>query len=165
MRRFFIRMDNRRTMSGYELFLEIFPACTIFMVRIGIYHYVYFLKDFEIPAVSHLFSWFGAFLALASLVLLASSELCFANLAARHALERSEQQQKQQMRMFQEQRDHDERLKALRHDMANHLKVLESLASLDDVQGYIHEIRQEINTGLQQIDTGNLTVNYSPPTP
>lgn len=159
VQRWIVRIDKERTISWSELFAGLFPACATFMARIGIYHYVYYLQELSTRQAVAEFTGIGAFLAFSTIVSIGASEKYFAYIHNRHELELAEQQLALQYEMFKEQRRNDEMLKSVYHDMANHMNVLQGMADLESVQGYIRELGERTSGILEDIDTGNGTLN------
>lgn len=154
-----VRLDPDRKMSGSELFICLFPPCAMLAVRIGIYHYCYFLSPAVQSEGMQVLAWLGGLLAFSILVSLSSSELYFASLRTRQELHLAQQQLEQQYQSFQQQRARDEQLKSLSHDMENHLRVLHGMTGEQEARAYIDELTRKAQPLVEQVVTGSPTVD------
>lgn len=159
MQQWFVRIDRARTIDRRELFVGLFPGCAMFVARVGIYHYCYYLKEALSEEAQNVFLMISVFLAFAVLVSLAASELYFAYIHSREELVQAENQLDLQYQMFTERRRSDEQLKGIYHDMANHLNMLHSLAKDGKIQSYIEEIQAETREAMEDVETGNTTLD------
>lgn len=154
-----VRMEPDRKMTRSELFVCLFPPCTMLAVRIGIYHYFYFLGSDMQSEGARVLAWLGGLLAFSILVSLSSSELYFASLRTQQELQLAQRQLEQQYRSFQQQRIKDEQLKSLSHDMQNHLRVLHGMTGEPSAKEYIDDLTRKAEPLADQVVTGSPTVD------
>lgn len=159
LQRWVVRMDRARTVTGYELFVGLFPACAMFTARIGIYHYCYYQEAALAARGGQVFGLLGGLLGISTLVALGASELYFSYIHTREELQLAEQQLQQQYQLFQEQRTKDEQLKSVYHDMANHLSVLRGMTRSADAEQYIAALTRQTENALQGVATGSSTLD------
>lgn len=159
LQRWVVRMDPARAVTGYELFVGLFPACAMFTARIGIYHYCYYQEAALANRGEEVLGLLGGLLSISTLVALGASELYFSYIHTREELRLAEQQLQQQYQLFQEQRTKDEQLKSVYHDMANHLSVLREMTRSDDAEQYIATLTRQTETAMQGVSTGSSTLD------
>lgn len=154
-----VRMDPDRKMARSELFVCLFPPCAMLAVRIGIYHYFYFMPPDVQSEGAQVLAWLGGLLAFSILVSLSSSELYFASLRTQQELQLAQRQLEQQYKSFQQQRTKDEQLKSLSHDMQNHLRVLHGMTGEPSAKEYIDDLTRKAEPLTDQVITGSPTVD------
>lgn len=159
LQRWVVQMEPERKMSPSELFVCLFPPCTMLAVRIGIYHYFYFLQADARSDGTRVLAWLGGVLAFSILVSLSSSELYFSSLRTQQELQLAQRQLELQYRSFQQQRAQDEQLKSLSHDMQNHLRVLHSMTVESSAKQYIDDLTRQAEPLADQVVTGSPTVD------
>ena len=159
MRRYVIRLNTYRRLAARELFVELFPAYAAFFARIVLYHYSAELNHMLTPDARQAFSILGVLLTFSTLISLSANELYFSYSDSKRQLDLAQAQLKRQYEMFTERQRSDEQLKRVYHDMANHLNVLRSLRSTEEIRRYIGSIDEMTRSALEENDTGNETLN------
>ena len=159
MRRLFLRVERQREITGSALFSAIFPPFIMFSCRIAIYHYLYYLDTGIAEETRLVFYLIGLSLGMAVLVSLAAQERYFAAEAAAQELERAQEQLQRQYRQFSQQRENDEKIKGIYHDMANHMALLAEMQNMESVRSYVKELSEQVENAGCYLDTGNETLN------
>ncbi len=155
MKVYFVHIDKDRKMSGRELFSAIFPPTVIFFARIAIYHYAGQLNE-ETKAV---FETVGLVLSLGTLVSLVAEESYFNFEKTKKELAFANEQLQRQYERFSDLKANNEKIKAIYHDMENHMTLLSQMSDIGAVKEYVQYVSEQTGIALNQVDTGNETLN------
>lgn len=152
-----IYIDEKRTITYPELFISIFPALTCFFGNLV--NYTMFSQIQNIPAAKVSLVFLTVFFAVSTLVVLAGTEMYFKTETYRREVEESDKQLHLQYQLFLKEKQQDEQLRALHHDMKHHMETLHALSELEEVKEYVGLLKQEVEEALDQQDTGNAVLN------
>ena len=159
-RRRFLRIEPDGALDGWQTLLSVFPALVNFFTMVILYHSLFFDGTLVITDHFSAFAWIILLLALSSLtVLILINRLLFFQ-RQREELRLANQRIQDQYEQFERQRQSDEALRMLRHDMNNHLNTISGLLERQGAaQGYVKGLLEETSAALEEVDTGNPTLN------
>ena len=152
-----VRPDGARDVSVRELLLGLFPALACFLANLFLFEIVSLVpaaagrQGFPVYALT-------LFFGLAALVVLLNSETYFALRRLEEENERTRRQLEAQTRLFAAENESRERVRALRHDIANHLHAIERLAADAEgeaIRSYAEELRTAADAAESPARTGN----------
>ena len=159
IRRCAIRIDESRTISLHQMALSLFPALACFAANLEVYEILELMtkagENGNMLAVRLSVYFFG----VAALVVLLSSESYFTLAQYRSERERALNQLQAQYDLFVREKAADERLRALHHDMKNHLSTLEAMSESEGVRTYIANLRAAEEQASRPFHTGNATLD------
>lgn len=153
-----ILIDENRTISYPELFVSIFPAMTCFLANLINFGLFKNLSSINITEKIQLAS-LTVFFAISALVVLSATEIYFRFSSLKIEAQQAEAQLTLQYQLFLKEKEKDEQLKAIHHDMKNHIEILTKLSKIDEVQEYVGKIKESTEHVLDRIDTGNIVLN------
>ncbi len=159
-RRRFLWIEPDGALDGWQTLLSVFPALVNFFTMVILYHSLFFDGTLVITDHFSAFAWIILLLALSSLtVLVLINRLLFFQ-RQREELRLANQRIRDQYEQFERQRQADEALRLLRHDMNNHLNTISGLLDRQGAaQGYVQGLLEETAAALEEVDTGNPTLN------
>ena len=160
--RFFIRVDPERSITLHEMLISLFPAATCFLANLLLFELITRwgsgLPDgWQIP-VSLLVLFFG----LSALIVLVHSETYFQINKLRRESELARQQLEEQYKLFLKEQEANEQVRALRHDIQNHLHTIEKMAASDDasdIRQYVSDLQAAAGHAESASVTGNATLD------
>ncbi len=152
-----IYIDENRTISFHELFISIFPAMTCFLGNLVNYTLFSSLADNTLGKIS--LGFLTVFFGISTLVVLAGTEVYFRSETYRKEAEEADKHLAMQYQLFLKEKEQDERLRSLHHDMKHHMEVLNQLTDIDEMKEYVKTLKKEAEQALDQIDTGNAVLN------
>ena len=160
--KFFIHVDPGRDITVHEIALGLFPAFTCFLAGQVLYEFVRQTGN-GLPApwraaISLLVFFFGA----SAILVLIHSDRYFRMNALRTESEMARRQLEEQYLLFRKEQEAAERVRALRHDIGNHLRTIEKMASSSDtgeLRRYVSELRSVSDDSESAAVTGNATVD------
>lgn len=157
IKRFFIQVDGDRTISLHEMLVGLFPAVTCFIANLAMYDLLSApgIPEQFVTTIHFLVVFFG----LSALIILVSTESYFKLTKYKRETELAQNQLSAQYRLFLKERENDEMLKALHHDMKNHLLTLEGMAQAQDLRAYIARLKESIQGLEPSFHTGNATLD------
>ena len=159
IKRFFIRIDGMRTIGVHEMLVSLFPAIACFVANLELYDYLVFLPSLRIN-YSALHIYISViFFGFAAMLVLLSSESYFSLIHYREESEKTQRQMEAQYQLFVKEQEANDQLRALHHDLKNHLDTLEAMTQTKDVQTYIANLRQAEKETESQFFTGNATLD------
>jgi signal transduction histidine kinase len=148
-----VLIDENRTISLPELFISTFPAMTSFLANLVIYS---LLDDLEQRSRGDtlLIFFLVLFFGLSTLLILAGTEVYFKSARYAREVKAAEDQLNFQMQLMLKEKEKDEELKALHHDMRRHLNTLNRLSEIQQVRDYVDQLKAAAETTVY-IETGN----------
>ena len=153
-----IRIEEDRTIPIPELLISILPALSCFLANLVMYSLL--LNTVALSqSQSFLFFLLAVFFAISTLAVLASTESYFKSVLLQAESKRAENQLYLQYQLFLIEREKDEQLKALHHDMKNHLSVLNQLSEIEQVHEYVNQLKESAEMAMMIPDTGNPILN------
>jgi len=159
MKQRFVTVDSERTLTGREAFLSLFPAFVNYMTMVVLYYMVCFESSSISSRVAKAMVCLMVLHACSSLIILTATEQFFQNKKRDEELKQIENQMAFQYRNFEEQRQMDETMKMLYHDMNNHLNTIKHLSNEQAVSQYVGKLLQETRRAEDYLDTGNGFLN------
>lgn len=153
-----IRIEEKRTIPITELLISILPAMSCFLANLVIYSLIINISTLSYSQNVLIFL-LAVFFAVSTLAVLASTESYFKSVYLQTESRRSEDQLYLQYQLFLMEREKDEQLKALHHDMKNHLLVLNQLSKIEQVHDYVDHLKESVNMTMCLPDTGNPVLN------
>ena len=148
-----IYIDEKRTISFPELFISIFPALTCFLANLV--NHTMFSQVADDPTAKVSLGFLTVFFAVSTLAVLAGTEVYFKSESYRKEVEEADEQLHLQYQLFLKEKQQDEELRALHHDMKHHMETLNTLSEMKEVKEYVMMLKQEVEEALDQQDTGN----------
>ena len=162
LRRYFILISPDRDITVQEILLSLFPAFTCFIANQVLYEFVRqeqtALPDSWRLPISLLVLFFGA----SAILVLAHSERYFKLSALKTENELAARQLESQYQLFLKERESTEQVKALRHDIQNHLRTIEKMAAINDtgtIRNYVSDLQKAAEKTEQIPSTGNATLD------
>ncbi len=152
-----IYIDEKRTITFHELFISIFPAMTCFLANL-INHNM-FSQISNDPSSKVSLGFMTVFFAISTLVILAGTEVYFKSKTYQKEVEEADKQLNVQYQLFLKEKQQDEQLRALHHDMKHHMETLNTLYEMKEVKEYVSMLKREVEQALDQQDTGNTVLN------
>lgn len=155
-----IQMDPDGRLDAKQTFLSVFPGLVHFFVMLIFWYSFFRDKSLVLNAHFTAFAWIVTLLAFSSLITLTvANQVLFAQ-RREEELRLANQRIQSQYEQFECQRQSDEALRTLRHDMTNHLNTLSGLLSQEGAaQTYVAQLLEQTGTALEELDTGNPTLN------
>ncbi len=161
LRRYCIEISPDRDITVSEILLSLFPAATCFISNQVLFEFVNLSKDSLPPhwrlPISLLVLFFGA----SAMLVLIHSELFFKLNRLQTESELASRQLEEQYRLFRQETENNERIRALRHDIQNHLHTIEKMAATnpDQLQQYVNDIHFAAAQTENILSTGNPTLD------
>lgn len=159
VKRFFIWVEETRSPTLHEIMLGLFPAAACFIANLVLFDYLNNAQAVMTAEYRALIDLLVVFFVFSALLVLTSSERYFQINRYKVEHDRAQRQLQAQYQMFLKEQENNERLKALHHDMRNHLHTLEAMSGSGDVQAYIRELEQSINDLAPTFYTGSPTLD------
>lgn len=159
VKRFFIQVDETRAPTLNEIMLGLFPAAACFVANLVLFDY---LNQAQISmSVSYriLIGLLVVFFGLSALLVLVSAERYFQMSRYQKETELAKQQLRAQYELFLKEQESGQRLKALHHDMRNHLRTLETMSAFGEVQAYVRELEKSVLELEPAFHTGSPTLD------
>ena len=162
IRRFFIRVDPERNITIHEMFISLFPAATCFLANLLLFEFIsrfagVFPEGWQL-SVSLLVLFFG----LSALIVLIHSETYFQVNKLKREGEMAQQQLEEQYQLFLKEQEGNEKVRALHHDIQNHLLTIEKMASSNDtdtLRRYVSDLQVVAEQAESVCVTGNATLD------
>lgn len=152
-----IYIDEKRTISFQELFISIFPAMTCFLGNLINHTLFGLVADNTLGKVS--LGFLTVFFGISTLIVLSGTEVYFRSETYRKEAEEADKHLLLQYQLFLKEKEQDEQLRSLHHDMKHHMEVLNQLSELNEVKQYVGMLKKEAEKALDQLDTGNAVLN------
>ncbi len=158
IKRFFIRVDSERSITIREMFLSLFPAATCFLANLVLFEYITmmgndFPENWRFP-ISLLVLFFG----FSALIVLVHSETYFQINKLKLESNMAQQQLEEQYQLFLKEQEGNEQVRALRHDIQNHLRTIEKMAASNDT-GIIRQYISDLQAAAKQSESASITGN------
>jgi len=156
-----IRPDGARDISVRELLLGLFPAVSCFLANLFLFEIIAQQQE-VVRAQEALIYLLSLFFGFSGIVVLVNSESYFALARLRAENEEAQRQLDAQYRLFLAEKERGERMRALRHDIANHLQTIERMAEASDsvgVRNYARELQSAADAAESPMQTGNTTLD------
>ena len=162
IKRCWIQVDASRSITLHEMTLSLFPAATCFLANLLLFEYMG--GSFGVfPAVGYLpVSLLALFFGLSALIVLIHSESYFQMSALKRESEMAQRQLEEQYQLFLREQEANERVRALRHDIQNHLHTIEKMAASNDaatIRQYVGDLQEETVRTESASITGNATLD------
>ncbi|MBR1407760.1 MAG: GHKL domain-containing protein [Clostridia bacterium] len=157
-----IRQDGSRDVSIRELFLGLFPAISCFLANLILFE---ILGDTTLPLTGRqrlTVCGCALFFGVSAGIVLIHSEIYFALNRLKAENEHAKQQLREQYRLFLAEKESSERVRALRHDIANHLHTIEQMASAertDNLREYACQLSEAAESTESPVVTGDATLD------
>ena len=155
VKRFFIWVDETRSPTLHEIMLGLFPAAACFTANLVLFDYLNNAQGVITADYRAFINLLAIFFGFSALLVLVSSERYFRMNRDKEEHDRAQLQLQAQYQMFLKEQENNERLKALHHDMRNHLHTLKTMSGSGDVQAYIRELEQSIRDTEPTFHTGS----------
>ena len=162
IKRFWIQVDAGRTITLHEMALSLFPAATCFLANLTLFEYMSGHYGDISPAsylpVALLVLIFG----FSALIVLIHSESYFQMSALKREREMAQQQLEEQYQLFLREQEANEQVRALRHDIQNHLHTIEKMAASNDaatIRQYVENLQEAASQTESASITGNTTLD------
>ena len=159
IKKYFIEVNDNRTINLHDLLIGVFPAVTCFIANLAMYE---LLDSPDMPRTGNIsvtLHFLVVFFGLSALLILISTESYFKLMKYKNESEHAQNQLSTQYLLFLKERKSNELVKALHHDMQNHLHTLENLAQVDGIRAYISNLQQAVDTLNPPAQTGNTTLD------
>ena len=157
LKHFFIRVDETRDPTIHEFMLSLFPAAACFAANLVLYDYLNSPQIVMAAQYRTLVHILVVFFGLSALLVLISSEQYFQMNRYKEENERARQQLLAQYRLFLAEKENSEKLKALSHDMKNHLNTLAAMSGAGEAREYA----RELSKGIRDLDPPFLTGSHT----
>lgn len=160
--RYFICVEPGRDITIHEIVLGLFPAATCFLADQLLYAFVQ-QAGIGMPA-----SWRAAvsllvlFFAASAILVLIHSDRYFRMTSLRTEGEMARRQLEEQYRLFRKEQEANERVRALRHDIMNHLQTIGKMTASGDtgeLGRYVSELGSAAEEAQSPAETGNATLD------
>ncbi|MBQ6563670.1 MAG: sensor histidine kinase [Clostridia bacterium] len=158
IRKYGIHITADRDISVHEIILGLFPAFTCFVANQVLYEFVQNARNLLPPGwplpVSLLVLFFGA----SAILVLIHTETYFKMNKLQVESELAQQQLSEQYQLFLKEQEAGEQVRALRHDLRNHLHTIEKMAASNDA-GTIRQYVSDLQTAAEQAESASVTGN------
>ena len=162
LRRYFILISPDRDITVQEILLSLFPAFTCFIANQVLYEFVRqeqaaLPESWRLP-ISLLVLFFG----VSAILVLAHSERYFKLNVLKTENELATRQLENQYQLFLKEKESTEQVKAMRHDIQNHLHTIEKMAVANDagtIRNYVSDLQKAAEKTEQISSTGNTTLD------
>ncbi|MBQ9663526.1 MAG: sensor histidine kinase [Oscillospiraceae bacterium] len=154
-----IRIDGTRTMPLHQILLGMMPAAACFVANLEMMDFLSSVSQSGRAANPFFVLLSVFFFGFTAIAVLLSSESYFTAVQAQQEKERAQQQLQAQYRLFLQEKDADDRLRALHHDLKNHLDTLEAMSHEQSIRNYIDNLREAEARTLHPFQTGNSTLD------
>ena len=154
----FIQITADRDISIHEIILGLFPAFTCFVANQVMYELVR-RSDEVLFSAGHLsIPLLVLFFGISAILVLVHTETYFKMNKLTLESELAQQQLNEQYQLFLKEQEGNEQLRALRHDIQNHLHTIEKMAMSNDTNT-IHQYISDLQTAAKQSENASATGN------
>lgn len=154
-----VEIADGRTIGIYELLIGTFPAATCFLANLVIYEYMDELNALRSVRGTATIQLLVVFFGLSALLILVGTESYFKMSKYKQESESAANQLNMQYQLFLKEKQNDEAMRGMYHDMRNHLAVLEKMAGTEAVSAYVSGLHGAFSEIEPQFQTGNATVD------
>ncbi len=146
-------------LTFHEMMLSLFPAAACFIANLVLYDYLQGASSIMTADYRLLINFLVVFFGFSAMTVLLNSEYYFQANRYKEENERARQQLHAQYQHFLMEQENNSRIKALYHDMQNHLHTIELMAGTENVQSYLHDLQKSIEELEPDFFTGNPTLD------
>lgn len=159
VKKFFIQIRGDRTLTLHEIMLSLFPAAACFIANLVLFDYLNSGQNAMTSGYRTLIHVLVLFFGFSALLVLVSSERYFQMNRYKEENQRARQQLHAQYELFLREQANSERIKAIHHDMRNHLQTLEAMTGSAEAQEYISELKRSVLDTEPPFHTGSHTLD------